>query len=142
MTWWESQLTSCLPHPLFTPFRIHGDKMHSLDPYDGSDENGLHGGLSGKEWLRARFLADAIPATSRAAGANAFDSNRVSIGNIEMDKNEAKGGCMSNLYEWPRGRRERVGEYDKLLWQHSDFKNIAYYFVHKLFDKFVNNSSH
>ena len=30
-------------HPLFTPFRIHGDKMHSLDPYDGSDENGLHG---------------------------------------------------------------------------------------------------
>ena len=107
-----------------------------------SDENGQHGGLSGKEWLRARFLADAIPATSRAAGANAFDSNRVSIGNIEMDKNEDKGGCMSNLYEWPRGRRERVGEYDKLLWQHSDFKNIAYYFVHKLFDKFVNNSSH
>ena len=34
--------------------------------YDGSDENGLHGGLSGKEWLRARFLADAIPATSSA----------------------------------------------------------------------------
>ncbi len=22
--------------------------------YDGSDENGLHGGLSGKDWLRAR----------------------------------------------------------------------------------------
>ena len=44
MTWRESQLTSCLPHPLFTPFRIHGDKMHSLDPYEGSDENGLHGG--------------------------------------------------------------------------------------------------
>ena len=59
-------MTSCLPHPLFTPFRIHGDKMHSLGPYDGSDENGQHGGLSGKEWLRARFLADAIPATSSA----------------------------------------------------------------------------
>ena len=131
-----------ITHPLFTPFRIHTDKMHSLGPYDGSDENGQHGGLSGRDWLCARFLADAIPATSSAAGANAFDSNRVSIGNIEMDKNENKGGCMSNLYEWPRGRRERVGEYDKLLWQHSDFKNIAYYFVHRLFDKFVNNSSH
>ena len=32
-----------IAHPLFTPFRIRGDKMHSLDPYDGSDENGLHG---------------------------------------------------------------------------------------------------
>ena len=52
MTWWESQLTSCLPHPLFTPFGIHDEEMHSLDPYDGSDENGQHGGLSGKEWLR------------------------------------------------------------------------------------------
>ena len=31
---------------LFTPFRIHGDKMHSLDPYDGSDEIEVHGGLS------------------------------------------------------------------------------------------------
>ena len=51
---------------LFTPFRIHADKMYSLDPYDGADENGQHGGLSGKDWLRARFLADAIPATSSA----------------------------------------------------------------------------
>lgn len=34
--------------------------------YDGFDENGQHGGLSGKDWLCARFLADAIPATSSA----------------------------------------------------------------------------
>ena len=41
-----------MANPLFATFRIHADKMHSLGPYDGSDENGLHGGLSGKEWLR------------------------------------------------------------------------------------------
>ena len=55
--------------------------------YDGSDENGLHSGLSGKEWLRARFLSDAIPATSRAARANyinAFESTRVDC---------PRGGC-------------------------------------------------
>ena len=32
--------------PLFVPFRIHADKMHSLDPYYGSDEIEAHGGLS------------------------------------------------------------------------------------------------
>ncbi len=123
-----------ITHPLFTPFRIHGDKMHSLDPYDGSDENGLHGNLSGKEWLRARFLADAIPATSRAAGANAFDT-RISITNIQMDVAISSGGCMSNVDKWPR-------EEDGIqIWKHSDFKQVAYYFVHKLFDKFVNGVS-
>ena len=56
-----------IAHPLFTPFRIHYDKMHSPDPYDGSDENcSTNHVLSGKDWLRARFLADAIPATSSA----------------------------------------------------------------------------
>ena len=108
--------------------------MHSLDPYDGADENGQHGGLSGKEWLRARFLADAIPATSRAAGANAFDT-RISITNIQMDVAISSGGCMSNVDKWPR-------EEDGIqIWKHSDFKQVAYYFVHKLFDKFVNGVS-
>ena len=54
-------------HSLFIPFGIHTDKMHSLDPYDGSDENcSTNHILSGKDWLCARFLADAIPATSSA----------------------------------------------------------------------------
>ena len=108
--------------------------MHSLDPYDGSDENGQHGGLSGKDWLRARFLADAIPATSRAAGANEF-RNTLPISNIRMDKSDDDGGCMSNVDIWPR-------EEDGIqIWKHSDFKQVAYYFVHKLFDKFVNGVS-
>jgi len=135
MTWWESQLTSCLPHPLFTPFGIHDEEMHSLDPYDGSDENGQHGGLSGREWLRARFLSDAIPATSRAAGANAFDT-RISITNIQMDVAVSSGGCMSNVDKWPKKDKRK-----QPIWEHSDFKQVAYYFVYKLFDKFVNGAN-
>jgi hypothetical protein len=111
--------------------------MHSLDPYDGSDENGQHGGLSGKDWLRARFLADAIPATSRAAEANAFDDG-ILAGNIQMDS-DGRNGCMSNVDKWPRIRQKRTGNVVTYQWHHSDFKQLAYFFVHKLFEKFINS---
>ena len=126
-----------ITHPLFTPFGIHDEEMHSLDPYDGSDENGQHGGLSGREWLRARFLSDAIPATSRAAGANAFDT-RMPIINVRMDA-VGNAGCMSNEHCWPRIRQKRTGNVVTYQWHHSDFKQLAYFFVHKLFDKFINS---
>ena len=52
-----------------------------------------------------------------------------------MDKSDDDGGCMSNVDIWPR-------EEDGIqIWKHSDFKQVAYYFVHKLFDKFVNGVS-
>ena len=121
--------------PLFTPFRIHVDKMHSLDPYDGSDENSQHGGLSGKDWMRARFLSDAIPATSRAAGANAF-ANDILLGSIRMDTFD-DDGCMSNKGLWPSVRKEIEDDATIYKWFHSDFKQVSYFFVHKLFDKFV-----
>ena len=118
--------------PLFTPFRIHVDKMHSLDPYDGSDENSsTNHVLSGKDWLRARFLSDAIPATSRAAGANELGIG-ASIDNIRMDI-PGSAGCMTNVVNWPRKDKHKIP-----IWEHSDFKNVAYYFVHKLYDFFVN----
>jgi hypothetical protein len=128
-----------ITHPLFTPFRIHTDKMHSLDPYEGSDENGLHGSLSGRDWLRARFLADAIPATSRAAGANAFDT-RISITNVQMDVAVSSGGCMSNVDKWPKDRKDENDDVTVYKWYYSDFKNLAYFFVHRLFDKFVHGN--
>ena len=121
-------------HSLFIPFGIHADKMHSLDPYDGSDENGQHGGLSGREWLRARFLSDAIPATSRAAGASGFDDG-ILAGNIQMDSG-GRNGCMSNVDKWPKKDKRK-----QPIWEHSDFKQVAYYFVYKLFDKFVNGAN-
>lgn len=79
-----------------------------------------------REWLRARFLADAIPAESRAAGANAFGKGFKST-NVQMDSAES-AGCMSNADKWPRSNQ---------VWAHNDFKQVAYFFVYRLFDKFV-----
>ena len=122
--------------PLFTPFRIHVDKMHSLDPYDGSDENSsTNHVLSGKEWLRARFLSDAIPATSRAAGANYINAFGITR-NVQMDTT-SDAGCMSNVDKWPKDRKDENDNVTVYKWYHSDFKNLAYFFVHRLFDKFI-----
>ena len=77
--------------------------------------------------LRARFLSDAIPAESHAAGANAFDEG-VLADSISLMS------LMSNNNKWPD--KDKL---DNLVWAHSDFKNLAYFFVFKLFDKFVND---
>lgn len=82
-----------------------------------------------REWLCARFLADAIPAESRAAGANAF-RDAVSFPSIQMDS-EGDAGFMSNEGDWPNRKRGTK------IWAHSDFKQVAYFFVCKLFDKFA-----
>lgn len=82
-----------------------------------------------REWLCARFLADAIPAESRAAGANAF-RDAVSFPSIQMDS-EGDAGFMSNEGDWPNRKRGTK------VWAHSDFKQVAYFFVYRLFDKFV-----
>ena len=66
-------------------------------------------------------------------GASGFDDG-ILAGNIQMDSG-GRNGCMSNVDKWPR---EEDGI---LIWKHSDFKQVAYYFVHKLFDKFVNGVS-
>lgn len=42
-------------------------------------------------------------------------------------------GCMTNVVNWPRKDKHKIP-----IWEHSDFKNVAYYFVHKLYDFFVN----
>ena len=85
--------------------------------------------------LRARFLADAIPAESFAMGANRF-VNKVGcerIGNISMMED-----CVDNEKIWPKERRDKDHP-EKLLWHHSDWKQLAYCFVYKLFDKITKN---
>ena len=85
-----------------------------------------------REWLRARFLADAIPAESRAAGANAFEIPTITSVRMDSEENDGENaGCMSEKGEWPR---EEDGT---KIWAHSDFKQVAYFFVCKLFDKFA-----
>ena len=71
------------------------------------------------EPIRARILADGIPATSFAAGANPIGSGAVA-GNIDYET------CKSG--QWPR----RDGR-----WLHSDIKNVAFIFNHKFFKRLV-----
>ena len=48
--------------------------------------------------------------------------------------------CMDNEEIWPEDRRDKIkGQPDKLLWHHSDWKQLAYCFVYKLFDKITKN---
>ena len=93
-------------HPLFTPFRSESEAMHSTNLFTIAD-------ASYRDELRAKFLADAIPATSFAAGANHLAG---------VKDNHNMQNDMSN--EWPRDKNE---------WLHSDIKDVSYYFCNEIF---------
>jgi hypothetical protein len=95
-----------ITHPLFTPFRSESEAMHSTNLFTIAD-------ASYRNELRAKFLADAIPATSFAAGANHLDG---------VKDNHNMQNDMSN--EWPRDKNE---------WLHSDIKDVSYYFCNEIF---------
>jgi hypothetical protein len=80
--------------------------MHSTNLFTIAD-------ASYRDELRAKFLADAIPATSFAAGANHLDG---------VKDNHNMQNDMSN--EWPRDKNE---------WLHSDIKDVSYYFCNEIF---------
>ena len=121
-------------NPLFTPFRNESERMSSTNLFSAAD-------AAATPQLRARFLADAIPAESHAAGANAFRRGIVDD-NIRMDTS-GDDGCMANVDKWPRDRTEEIEDDDGnvvgniLHWEHSDLKNLAYFFVYKLYDQIV-----
>jgi hypothetical protein len=77
---------------------------------------------------RARLLAEALPALSRAAGSNplaAFGDNRNT--DLMSFKTDA---------EWPAERPQiTVGQ--PKPWKHSDFKNVAYRYVYHFYDDVV-----
>ena len=107
-----------IEHPLFTPFRNEAERMNSTNLFSVTD-------AAATPELRARFLADAIPAESHAAGANAFDEN-VLANNVSLM------GQMSNNNRWPEKDDD-----NNPIWKHSAFKQVAYFFTYRLFDKFV-----
>jgi len=98
-------------HPLFTPFRSESEAMHSTNLFTIAD-------ATYREELRAKFLGDAIPATSFAAGAN-FTGGGLKNHNMHDD---------IPLDGWPR---------DQLEWLHSDLKDVSYFYVFKLFNYFL-----
>ena len=107
-----------IEHPLFTPFRNEAERMSSTNLFSVTD-------TAATPELRARFLADAIPAESHAAGANYL---RV----LNRDGNVSLMGFMANDDRWP----ERVNNITP-VWKHSAFKQVAYFFTYKLFDYLV-----
>ena len=122
-----------ITNSLFTPFGIEEEGMHGTAVFTGAGS--AHGDLSHRDWLRARFLADAIPAESGAAGANhinAFGAN----GNVRLDAD-----CIANTDKWPAKRKSSENGVVRFRWEHSDFKNVAYFFVYKLFDRIVGKNS-
>ena len=71
-------------------------------------------------------LSGTLQGVDGAAGANhisAFGAN----GNVRLDAD-----CIANADKWPRTNRN-----GNRIWEHSDFKNVAYFFVYKLFDKLI-----
>lgn len=79
--------------------------------------------LASNSYVRAKILAEAVPATSRATGRNEVDE--FFTANIDL---------MSFKTGWPS---IRVGENSEGPWFHSDFKNVAYPYVHSFFDDMV-----
>ena len=79
--------------------------------------------------LAGTDLSGTLQGVDGAAGANhisAFGAN----GNVRLDAD-----CMANADKWPRN------DDGVLSWEHSDFKNVAYFFVYKLFDRIVGKNS-
>lgn len=98
----EQQIT----HPPFTPFRKNGAQMHALKEYRIAS-------LAEERELNEKFLADAIPAQSFAAGRNV-------IKGMECGNYLEISGSM-----WPRKNNK---------WLHSDIKNVAYCYVKGVYE--------
>ena len=113
-----------IAHPLFTPFRSEANRMCSTNLFPVTD-------TAATPQLRARLLADAIPAESHAAGANYLEALGENS-NLRMDVDARSGGYMANYDRWPEKNKD-----DNVAWKHSSFKQTAYFFTYKLFDYFV-----
>ena len=74
--------------------------------------------------LRAKFLADAIPATSFAAGAN-FTGGGLKNHNVQDDIPNG----------WPTQREEKTPDGVISKWLHSDLKDVSFFYVYQLFEK-------
>ena len=80
-------------------------------------------------------LSGTLQGVDGAVGANhinAFGAN----GNVRLDAD-----CIANTDKWPAKRKSSENGVVRFRWEHSDFKNVAYFFVYKLFDRIVGKKS-
>ena len=81
--------------------------------------------------VRAQLLAEAIPAISCATGGNSIDTVTFTYGQGNIDMSTARKR-FDGL--WPTARADTK-------WLHADFKDVAYYYVYRLFDDVVAKGS-
>lgn len=117
----QSDMTreDAITHPLFTPFRSESEAMHSTNLFTIAD-------ATYREQLRAKFLADAIPATSFAAGAN-YTRGLMDNHNVQDDIPNG----------WPTQREEKTPDGVISKWLHSDLKDVSFFYVYQLFNKII-----
>ena len=85
--------------------------------------------------LAGTDLSGTLQGVDGAAGAihiSAFGAN----GNVRLDAD-----CIANTDKWPAKRKSSENGVVRFRWEHSDFKNVAYFFVYKLFDRLVGKNS-
>ena len=99
--------------PLFTSF--NDSRMASTNALNFTDYA-----------LRAKMLGDAIPAESFAAGRN--ETSGVSGNFNYQNENGTPNG-------WPK-----TDDNNNPVWEHSDIKNVAYFYVRQLFKKIVDET--
>lgn len=73
--------------------------------------------------VRAKVLAEAIPALSRATGANPVE-RRFGDNNVNMMTTLKNG--------WPAGRMN--SDFKLNNWLHGNFRDVGYFFVYRLYD--------
>jgi len=79
-----------------------------------------------------KLLAYAIPALSLGAGGEVIDLFIVDDQQIDMNTYPGLG----NDIDWP-GERGPFDDVTPRFWFHSDFKDVAYLYVYKLYDNIV-----
>jgi hypothetical protein len=86
------------------------------------------GGSNYAQTNRNRILADAIPAMTLPVGANP-------VPKLSPLNQPSRNFNMQALYKngWPASRTST----EELNWHHSDFKDVAYTYIHPLFDQYV-----
>ena len=113
-------------HPFFSAF----NDSNLMDSSLGSDE-------AKKLDIRAEVLAGGISALSNPTGANSVSAfGAENIKNFNVSAHDSDGGQDPGFETgWPQVRLSDRSLQNR--WLHSDFEQVAYPFVHTLYDKLV-----
>lgn len=133
----------CGPRPpadaaLLTDIELQTNAFFDLGDYTFSDHPDLTylpsaNGSGYAQTNRNRILSDAIPALTLPIGANVVTNLNVIFGeNRNFDMQNFK----NDQNDWPQRPPAEAGN-----WHHSDIRDVAYPYNHRIFDQFVNTGN-